>query len=87
MWSGSSGYGKGPVAGSCEHGNEPSGTIKYNIVLQHPVALVITNILWISLRCNNLFTLMCIRCYLETHVSATPIIRCYTLVLSLDYEL
>jgi hypothetical protein len=25
----SSGSGWGPVAGSCEHGNEPSGSIKY----------------------------------------------------------
>jgi hypothetical protein len=24
----SSGSGQGPVAGSCEHGNEPSGSIK-----------------------------------------------------------
>jgi hypothetical protein len=24
----SSGSGEGPVAGSCEHGNEPSGSIK-----------------------------------------------------------
>jgi hypothetical protein len=23
-----SGFGQGPVAGSCEHGNEPSGSIK-----------------------------------------------------------
>jgi hypothetical protein len=45
-----------------------------------------SNILWISLRCNNLFTLMCIRSYLAQHVSATAIVRCYTLVLSLNYR-
>jgi hypothetical protein len=45
-----------------------------------------TNILSISLRCNNLFTLMCIRSYLAQHVPATTIIRCYTLVLSLNYH-
>jgi hypothetical protein len=57
----------------------------YNVVLQRPVALVITNILWISLRCNNLFTLMCVSSYLALHVSATAIFRCYSLVLSLNY--
>jgi len=24
-----SSYGQGPVAGACEHGNEPSGSIKF----------------------------------------------------------
>jgi hypothetical protein len=48
--------------------------ILHNIVLQRPVALVITNILWISLRCNNLFTLMCVSSYLALHFSATAII-------------
>jgi hypothetical protein len=29
-------FGKGPVAGSCEHGNEPSSSIKGGEFLDHP---------------------------------------------------
>jgi hypothetical protein len=31
----SSGSGQGPVAGSCEHSNEPLGSIKFCEILEH----------------------------------------------------
>jgi hypothetical protein len=35
----SSGSGQGPMAGSCEHDNEPSGSIKGGEFLDHPSVL------------------------------------------------
>jgi len=34
VWTGSSGSGQGQAAGTCEYGNEPSGSIKYGEFLE-----------------------------------------------------
>jgi hypothetical protein len=54
----------------CEHNER--GVYKPNIrTMRNNTGsnIYISNILWISLRCNNLFTLMCVSSYLALHVS------------------